>query len=334
MQIQQRFLYALTVVFSVVLIVTSSPAGDILKADDVIAVVNGTCLNRGDFDREMNKVMMQIMQRGKSLEGLDGVQLEAEVLESMINRELLVQESRKTSSEVTEKDVNEHLEKLKANYPGDDEFKKILARSNMSEADIKARIKDELVLQRFIDTRFVQEVTVSDKEMKEFYEQHQAMFKEPEQIRASHILIKVDANATDEEKAKAKKRLVEIEERLKKGEDFSTVARELSQCPSNANGGDLGYFRRGQMVKPFEDAAFSLKPGQVSSMVETKFGYHLINVVDKKTERIVDLDEVKDDLRAFLKQQKVRENIGLHVEELKKDSKIERYLDTEAEQDR
>ncbi|MBN2255063.1 MAG: peptidylprolyl isomerase, partial [Deltaproteobacteria bacterium] len=97
---------------------------------------------------------------------------------------------------------------------------------------------------------------------------------------------------------------------------------------------DLGYFRRGQMVKPFEDAAFSLKPGQVSSMVETKFGYHLINVVDKKTERIVDLDEVKDDLRAFLKQQKVRENIGLHVEELKKDSKIERYLDTEAEQDR
>jgi peptidyl-prolyl cis-trans isomerase C len=335
-KVRRSFFFLRVMAFSIALIALMgppSPAGDILKAEDVIAVVNGTHLTRGDFEREMNKIMMQIMQRGRSLEGIDGVQLETEVLESMINRELLIQESRTESDRVTETEVNERFDELKADYPGD-EFKNALARSNMSEADVKSRIKEELVLKRYIDVEFARKVTVSDREMKDFYEQHRDLFKEPEQVRASHILIKVDEKATDQERTRAKQQLSEIEERLKKGEDFAAVAREFSQCPSKANGGDLGYFRRGQMVKPFEDSAFSLKPGQVSPIVTTEFGYHLIKVIDKKPARMVALGDIKDELKDFLKDRKVRENIALHVEKLKKDSRIERYLDTEAEQER
>ncbi len=332
MKIQKRCLSVLMGILCVVLVVSSSAADNVLKSDNVVAVVNGTSLNRADFDREMNTVMMQIMQRGQSQEGLDASKLEKEVLESMINRELLIQESRTKNIQVTEKEVNEYYEKVRAKYPSEDEFKKVLTRMKLSEADIRTQIKDEMVFQRFIDTQFVEKVTLSDKELKEFYEKHPEMFKQPEQVRARHILIKVDAKATDEEKALAKKKLVEIEERLKKGEDFPTLAKEFSQCPSSAQGGDLGYFGRGQMVKPFEDAAFSLKPTQMSSVVETPFGYHLIDVIDKKPEATLAFKDVKEDLHRFLKQRKVRDAIGVHIEKLKKNSKIERHLDNKAKQ--
>lgn len=327
MKIQKKCLSLIVGIICVVLIVSSSAANNESKSNDVIAVVNGTFLSRADFDREMNRVMMQIIQRGRSPESFNATQLEKEVLESMINRELLIQESRTKNIQVTEKEINDYYEKVRSQYSTEDEFKKALADMNLSEADIRNKIKDEIVFQRFIDTQFVQKVTISDKELEDFYEKHPEMFKQPEQVRARHILIKVDAKATDEEKAQAKKKLLEIEERLKKGEDFPTLAKEFSQCPSAAQEGDLGYFGRGQMVKPFEDAAFSLKPGQMSSIVETPFGYHLINVIDKKPETTLALSDVKEDLQRFLKQRKVREVIGVHVEKRKKDAKIERYLD-------
>ncbi|HEU18553.1 MAG TPA: peptidylprolyl isomerase [Deltaproteobacteria bacterium] len=326
-KIQKKCFSLIMVIICIVLIVSTSMADDGLKSGDVVAVVNGTSLDRADFDREMNRVMMQILQRGQSTEGLDASQLEKEVIESMINRELLIQESRTKNIRVTEKETNEYYEKFKDRYSSEDEFKQVLTEMNLSEADVKTKIKNEIVFERFIDTQFVRKVTISDKELKDFYENHPEMFKQPEQVRVRHILLKVDAGATDKEKALAKKKLIEIEQRLKRGEDFPTLAKEFSQCPSNAQEGDLGYFGRGQMVKPFEDAAFSLKPGQMSSVVETPFGYHLIHVIDKKPETTLALNDVEEELHRFLKQRKIRDDIGVHVEKLKKASKIERYLE-------
>jgi peptidyl-prolyl cis-trans isomerase C len=110
----------------------------------------------------------------------------------------------------------------------------------------------------------------------------------PEQVHARHILVKVDPKADATQKAAARKKIEDIQKQLKNGEDFSELAKKASDCPSNAKGGDVGYFGRGQMVKPFEDAAFSLKPGEVSGIVETEFGLHLIKVMDKKPEKIMD----------------------------------------------
>jgi peptidyl-prolyl cis-trans isomerase C len=113
---------------------------------------------------------------------------------------------------------------------------------------------------------------------------------------------------------------------VKNGEDFATLAKTYSEGPSGPRGGDLGYFRRGQMVKPFEDAAFSLKPNETSEIVETRFGYHLIQVDDKKPAKKMTSAEVKDRLNDHLKKQKAESEADAYIETLRKSAKIEKFL--------
>ncbi|MFQ5772679.1 MAG: peptidylprolyl isomerase, partial [bacterium] len=158
------------------------------------------------------------------------------------------------------------------------------------------------------------------------YDANPKFFKQPEEVKASHILIKVDADATEAQKSEARQKIKNVQQKLKSGEDFALLAKEFSQGPSSVKGGDLGYFRRGQMVKSFEDAAFSLKLNEVSDIVETRFGYHLIKVVDKKPEKIFTYMEVKDRLNQRIKQQKVEKEAGIYINKLKEDAKIEKSL--------
>ena len=153
------------------------------------------------------------------------------------------------------------------------------------------------------------------------------MFKQPEQVKASHILIKVEANADQQKKAQAIEKIKQIQEMLKGGQDFAALAKKYSEDKgSGAKGGDLGYFARGQMVKPFENAAFAMKPNEVSDIVETQFGYHLIKVYDKKPERILAYDDVKSLLAERLRQEKIQQDTAKYIADLRKDAKIKKYI--------
>ncbi|MGD9335544.1 MAG: peptidyl-prolyl cis-trans isomerase [Desulfobacterales bacterium] len=163
-----------------------------------------------------------------------------------------------------------------------------------------------------------------NQEIRTFYDTHPNSFKKSEQVKASHILIKVDSQAERSVKDEKKAKLQKIQERLKAGEDFAVLAKEISECPSNIKGGDLGYFGRGQMVKPFEDVAFELKKGEVSDIVETRFGYHLIKVVDRKPASVMGYEDVKDKIGQYLKQEKTRQELKGYIEELRKKAMIER----------
>ncbi len=136
----------------------------------------------------------------------------------------------------------------------------------------------------------------------------------------------MESDATDLEKGQKRIEIAKIHQKLKDGQDFAALAREHSQGPSAENGGDLGYFGRGQMVKPFEDAAFALKPGEVSDIVETRFGYHLIKVFDKQPEGIMAYAEVKERLTEHLKAQRIDQEARNYIDTLKKDAKIEKFI--------
>ncbi|MBK5101874.1 MAG: peptidyl-prolyl cis-trans isomerase [Desulfobacteraceae bacterium] len=183
-----------------------------------------------------------------------------------------------------------------------------------------------MAIQQFIDRQFAQKVTISGEETKSYYDSHLDSFKQPEEVKASHILIKIDSQAKESQKTEARKKLEEVQKKLNKGDDFAALAKEFSQGPSSAKGGDLGYFRRGQMVKPFEEAAFALRPGEVSDIVETRFGYHLIKIFDKRPETTMAFKDIKEKLQQYLKQGKVREQVSAYVEELKGKAKVERLL--------
>jgi len=136
----------------------------------------------------------------------------------------------------------------------------------------------------------------------------------------------MNPTADESKQEEARRKLQEIRDKLKAGEEFSSLAKECSECPSSAKGGDLGYFRRGRMVKPFEEAAFALEPGEISEVVQTRFGYHLIKVTDKKPESIVPYDEAKEEIEQRLRMQKTQQGMREYLEKLKEEANIQRFL--------
>lgn len=302
-----------------------SLAGEKDPSDGKLAVVNGSVVTQNDFDKEMVRVQRLLAGSGRSFDDSKLAALKKDVLESLISRELLYQESQNKGIKVEEEAVNEQWETMKKRFPSEAEFKDRLSSMGLSEADVKSEFGRLLSIQQLIDKYIANSVTVSEEESRVYYESHPDLFKKPEQVLASHILIKVDPGAEESQKAEARKTLEEIQMRLKKGEDFAALAKELSQCPSSAKGGNLGYFERGQMMKPFEEAAFALSPGEMSDIVETKFGYHLIKVFEKKDETTMAYEDIKDKFQEHLKQERVRELVSKYVEELKGRAKVERF---------
>ncbi|HIC92489.1 MAG TPA: peptidylprolyl isomerase [Syntrophaceae bacterium] len=315
-------------VTALILIWVASPAlaGEKQPPEDKVAVVNGSVITRADFDMEMSHVQRRLFSMGTPLSNSQLSEIKKEVLENLIDRELLYQESQKKGIKVDKAAINEQLMILKKRFASEAEFKNALSRMNLSEAAIKSQFKRRMAIQQLIDNQFAQKVTVSDKETKAYYDSHPDSFKQPEQVRARHILIKVDPQADESQKAKARKKLEKIQLKLQKGEDFAALAKEFSQGSTSAQGGDVGYFSRGQVVRPFEEAAFALRPGEVSDIVETRFGYHLIKVIDKRPQTTIAYEDIKDRLEEYLKQEKVQKEVSLYVEKLKEKAKVERFL--------
>jgi peptidyl-prolyl cis-trans isomerase C len=293
-----------------------------------VASVNGVAITRVQYDRAMAPVEQQVAQMGKgSVTDEQLAQVKNKILDNLIATELLYQESRKNGIVIEDKEVNETYDKQKAQFKSDAEFQKALVESKFNEAAFKDQIKLGLTIQQYINKNFTLNTAISDEDVKKFYDENADQFQQPAQIRASHILIILDASADQAKKDDAKKQLETVLARLKAGEDFTAVAKEVSQDPyTKDKGGDLDYFSKGQMVQTFEDAAFALKPGELSNIVETDYGYHIIKVTDKKDAKTISLDESKEDIRNSLKSSKVNSDVNKYVAELKNKAKVEIFL--------
>jgi peptidyl-prolyl cis-trans isomerase C len=163
----------------------------------------------------------------------------------------------------------------------------------------------------------------SDLEARAFYDKNPDKFKQDESVRASHILIRVDEKADAATKKKARAEIESVLKQAKAGADFGKLAQEHSQDGSAAQGGDLNYFAKGQMVPAFDKVAFELKPGQLSGVVTTQFGYHVIKVVDHKPARVIPFEESTQQIKEFLGNEKKQQHQDAFIAALKKKAKIE-----------
>jgi len=290
------------------------------------AVVNGTVITRKEFDIELNQVKIKISQGRQAVSDAKLEKIKNDILENLINRELLYQQSQKKGVVIEEKIVEDYLSSLKQKFPNQEEYEKALKDFSISENGLKLKVKMGYAIQNFIDKQIADKVAVSEKESKTFYDVHPEFFKQPERVKASHILIKLDPNAEESKKASAKEKIENIQKKLKEGKDFTALAREFSEGPSKDNGGDLGFFTRGQMVPPFEDAAFSLKTGEVSDLVVTRFGYHLIKVTEKAAAQTIKFEDAKEKIVQHLKQEGTKKELQLYIENLRKTASIEKFL--------
>jgi peptidyl-prolyl cis-trans isomerase C len=291
-----------------------------------VAVVNGSIITRAEFDREMGRVQRGLTRQGGPIDDSKLRAIRKEVLEGLIDRELLFQQSRKEGITVEESAVTDRLGKLKGQFPSEDQFEAALKGMGFTLEDLMTTLREGMAIKYLIESRFEEGTSVSDEEVKAYYDGNPKEFMRPEQIQARHILIKLDPKADKAEKAAARKKIENIQAKLKKGEDFGALAKEFSEGPSKVKGGDLGWFERGRMVKPFEEAAFALKPGEVSNVVETQFGYHLIEVTDKRPATKMAYADVKQKLQQYLKDVRVQKEVRVYVAGLKEKAQVERFL--------
>ena len=195
--------------------------------------------------------------------------------------------------------------------------------------DVKKRIKemtDAVLAQEYMTEKVKDKVSVTDAEMKKYYDEHKDEFKNPETVTARHILIRVQSGADKSAWDKALDKAKSIEKKLKKGADFAKLAKEFSDDPgSKQKGGDLGPFTKGRMVPEFEKAAFSLKKGEISAPVKTNFGYHIIQVTDKKAASQKTFEEAKAGLKRKLEKEKQQKFMEDLMARLKKQYKVKEY---------
>ena len=330
--LQQRWFYIPVMIIVVTLFVAQAcKKGEAKFPDGTVAVVNGEVITQDQLNTELSVMQKQFADVDQTDKG-KLAEIKSEILENLIAREVLHQESQRKGIEVDEATVDGRLASIKKRFPKEDSFKSMLEEMHLTEDALKEQLREGMVIQKLIDREVIDRIEVSDKEAKDYYDENRDLFKQPEKIQARHILIKVETEGDEDLKPAALKKIKMIQKEVKKGGDFAVLAKKYSQCPSSANGGDLGYFARGQMVKPFEDAAFSLKKGEVSDIVETTFGYHLIKAGDRKPETISDYKDIKDKLAPYLKRAKAGVAAEKYIEGLKKNAKIERFLSAAEQQ--
>ena len=272
--------------------------------------VNGEELSREEYVRTCSTYMMQ---SGKAEITADE---KTAIANQLVNANLLLQEGKSSSVEVTPEELDENFNNFKAQYPSEEEFKAALEKVGDTEETIKEKLKDNILLHKYLSEEFYSKPEVTDDDAESFYKENEKQFVSPDKIQASHILVKEESEASD------------VKAKLDSGEKFEDLAKELSKCPSSGKGGDLGFFGKGQMVPEFESAAFSLNVGEVTGPVKTDFGYHMIKVTDKKESEKQSFDSVKENIKAYLgkgiadqlvsdKINKLRENAEIVIDEAK-----------------
>ena len=245
------------------------------------------------------------------------------MLDQMIDIEAVTQQAKKDGLAPSKEEVDKAFDELKKNIDADEAYKKALQEKGIDDTYLRQQQEQDLTIQNYKEN-FDKNVKITDEEMQKYYNEHKKDYYKDE-VKASHILIStVDDNGKELSEAKkkeAKKKAEEVLKKAKSGEEFSELAKEYSDDKGSAeNGGDLGYFTKGQMVQPFEEAAFSLKPGEISGIVESEYGYHIIKVYDKIDEQLP-FNDVKDEIKNIL----IEDKYVASIEDISKKAKVEKY---------
>jgi peptidyl-prolyl cis-trans isomerase C len=289
-----------------------------------VATVNGVGVQKGEFERSWASFLRQKGIPPNHAEKSGQVdEFRLELVNLLVDQELLYQEAARGGHGAAAEQVEAEMAKARGQFPSEAEFEKALAGSGLDAAGYSRYLERRISVLNMVRQRIAPSVSVSPEEIADFYASNRQSFVVPEQIRARHILIKLDAEADDATREAARKKIEELIAKAKGGADFAELAKEHSQGPSAPRGGDLGAFPRGKMVPPFEEAAFALQPGEVSAPVLTRFGYHAIKVEERQAEKTVSQEEAAGQITSFLQEKKTAEATQELLKSLRAEAKIE-----------
>ena len=305
-----------------------APAVSRLDPAVVLVEVDGQKLTVKEADAQIKTLLgPKAEQMGEEMVEQMKPRFRREVVERFVMRTILTAESDRKGVKVESADMDAAITVIKSRLPPGTTLEEALKKQGLTEQDMRKDLMEEVRFKKLIDSEVSTNVAPSDDEIAFFYNENKKKFVAPESAEARHILVKVADDDTAEIKAQKKAKAADLRKQIVDGADFDKLARENSDCPSKTRGGNLGTFGRGQMVKPFEDAVFSQSPKEIGPVVETVFGYHVIQVLDRTPAKTNSLAEVKERLSEALKQRSQMEAVNRYLIALRSRSKIT-YDDT------
>jgi peptidyl-prolyl cis-trans isomerase C len=304
------------------------------QEDKVLATVNGVNITESQVQKRIEvrykPILAKLAQQSPQLAAQQEKILRQNVANDLVTEMLLDEQVKQAGLQVTEEELTAEMTKqLAAQNPpmSIEQYQKIVEAQGGNFPAMKGFLMQSMRYHKLLEAKFASTLMVTDADAKKYYDENSKEFLSPERVRASHILISTrptDPNTDPNQlKVQAKQKAEELLKKAKDGADFAALAKENSEDPgSKAQSGDLGLFPRGQMVKPFEDAAFGLQVGEISSLVETQFGYHIIKVTERLDPAPVPFEEAQKTITEELVQKKRGEAIRTYIESLRQNAKI------------
>jgi peptidyl-prolyl cis-trans isomerase C len=287
-----------------------------------VARVNGRPILRRDFDLA---VQLQFQARPDGSVGIEELRVVRErVLDQLIDNELLYQQAVKSRHRVPEAEIEAEMKRLTQGMASPDEFARTLSESQVSEDEFREQVRRTLVVARFVDAEVAAQVTLGVEDLRRYYDQNPSEMMRPEAIRIGQIMVRVPSGASLQARAAARQKIEEILKELRAGSDFAEMARKHSDGPEAGRGGDSGLMSRGGGPPPIERVAFQMKPGEISDVIETRIGFHIIRVGDTRPAGPVPFEEAREAIRARLAARERDQAIRAYVEKLRDGARVER----------
>lgn len=299
-------------------------AADVKPADtnDVAVSVDGSILKKSEVEKDVKEKINTYKDKIPA-DKVKEVQtsMKKQIIEDFIMRTLIVNEVQKRKIEITDKELKQATDEMKASLPPDKKLEDFLKENKIKNEDITLGIK----VRKMVMLDLGKKAKPTQKEISKFYEGNKDKFVVPENVHVRHILVAYAEGDDDKVKAEKKTKIEGLRKKLVEGADFAEIAKNSSDCPSKEKGGDLGLIRKGQTVKPFEDAAFSQEKNVIGPVVTTEYGHHIIQVLEHNQPKTVSLEDAKAKIAPYLEQQKQSESFNALLKKLRENAKIVIY---------
>lgn len=289
----------------------------------IAAMVNGEGILEAEVQMTVENLVRQKLYHGPTNEKLE--QLRKPAINSVIERELLYQEAKRLGQSIKKSEIQEVFNKYKESFKEEKDFYNALRNQGLTEEGYKKIIEKELLSRKFLKQEVEEKINLSEGYLEDYYNKNKGKFLIPSKMRLREILISISSEATEEEGIERKKKAQELFDRLRAGEDFSELAYNYSEDAYRVKGGDLGFVHKGRLLPELDNAAMKLEVGEMSGLIETASGFHIIKLEEKMPEKQLSFSEAKDSLKKELETKKRKEFKETLINRLKENAKIVVY---------
>jgi len=318
-----RFKIVLFLAFGLWVLFPCSGSGEVVER--IVALVNNELITLSELEEMGKPLLDQVRQTSSPAEREERLKkARREVLDHLIDSKLLEEEMKKKKIEVSDRDVDAAIQDiLKTSNLSEDGLKKALAREGMTFTAYRQKVRDELGKMRLVGREIKSKIIIEDDEVRKRYQENLEKYSEPLEVKIQQVFFPLGQDAPKDQVAAVQREALTILERARRGDDFSQLAKVYSQGPEAGEGGVLGYFKKQELVRELEEAAFKLKPGEISDLVKSPAGFHILKVLERKGGEPRPFAEVQNRIRDEAMQEESEKKFNAWMKDLKSKAYIE-----------